>query len=360
MVGLQCGSTLAEFSLKTNPSDIDMSMLEGEDPSREDFVSEEDQQMLEEYALYGKHSERFTAMYYPQSRDQYAPSVLERERVVLVPTKQQQRCSSCAGELGYSVQRCFQAESTYCTNCLRKMGCCVLPKAKPHHEDFASSTFAPPSGLIADVISHILSFIPEYFQVARLARVSKVWLGVYNYGTRHESDIVKLKRYWISREIYYQFERKRNNPVIIKFCARFDLGALLGEWCDPTVHKDAMRWLNLCRLIALSEFYREEFRLAAPSGDSPPLRYTITPQQVQMVYGDTTITIPKGMYKGGPRALEPEKGEEGYVVTARRSSALSSNSFVKLFIDPASGIVEYSTGSQESFELKKHRRCLCL
>jgi hypothetical protein len=154
-------------------------------------------------------------------------------------------CTRCKSHVRYSTFRRVRGDSEYCVDCLRTMGCCIL-RGSEHV-------------LFPDLIAVIMSFLPEYYHATRAARVSRMWLSCFNFDHTHESGIMALKRDWISREIYFRnMLSSPNYEVVQAFIARFDLGALLGDWIDQNF-KSRYRWLKLCCSIAESAHYTKVY-----------------------------------------------------------------------------------------------------
>ncbi|CUG86141.1 Hypothetical protein, putative [Bodo saltans] len=207
----------------------------------DEFVAREDRLQQEESDRYGNtRDDRFTVLYYPQSRYDYnvSKAVLASMDFAVVDDPS---CARCRSHVRYSTFRRVRGDSEYCVDCLKKMGCCILPGSD--------------NVLFPDLIAMIMSFLPEYYHATRAARVSKMWLSCFNFDHTHESGIMALKRLWISREIYFRnMLSSPNYEVVQAFIARFDLGALLGDWIDDSF-KSRYHWLKLCCSIAESAHY---------------------------------------------------------------------------------------------------------
>ncbi|CUG86140.1 Hypothetical protein, putative [Bodo saltans] len=213
-----------------------------------EFEAREDRLEQEECARYGNaNNEQFTTLYYPQSRYDYLSKATKISSGMDYAVLQNARCSKCNGKVDYTTFRRFRGDSEYCLNCLKVMGCCILPGSD--------------NVLFPDLIAMIMSFLPEYFHATRAARVSKLWLSCFNFDHTHESDLMALKRDWISREIFFRSRAVLSPEGVARletFTARFDLGALLGDWMDNSF-KTRYHWLRLCCSIAESSFYAAEY-----------------------------------------------------------------------------------------------------
>jgi hypothetical protein len=213
----------------------------------DEFVAREDRLQQEESDRYGNAmDDRFTTLYYPQSRYDYnlSQSVLAAMDFAVL---EDPCCTRCKSHVRYSTFRRVRGDSEFCVDCLRTMGCCIL-RGSEHV-------------LFPDLVAVIMSFLPEYYHATRAARVSRMWLSCFNFDHTHESDLMALKRDWISREIWFRSRAvlsAEGNARLQAFIARFDLGALLGEWVDNTV-KTRYRWLRLCSAIAESAFYVSKY-----------------------------------------------------------------------------------------------------
>ena len=294
-----------------------------------------DQMEAEEAAKY--HGKDASEMYYPASYDCVLLTAKEQSQleVHVSPT-----CRTCSGTNSKFIPRRFQQQLWYCVPCLGKRGV-----SWRYHE----------KKIPMEVLTQIVCYFTEYFEVCFFAEVCHDFFSAVNYDLRLENDVMKCKRYWIGREVRLRQlqaikEEKGFNYIhhalVVQFTERYDLAGLLQEMMEMYNKREKLtdvqrrRRLVVARMIVNCSHYRKSMNL--PKVEEAPSSYdgsndVLLDEKVKKI-------MVRGPRKNEAKAIEVEYIDLGKIV----------------FVDQATGLVTHFTDKNASSETNSVEKKKCI